>query len=287
MQLLLVRLFLVSLTCSLASAQAPASVQSDLERLKQARAQLMQPGAHALVYEAVDRVVAGGSVHSIRPLCSLLLETYAQHEQLREARRKAEEGGATLRERRAVLAEELVFLRKKARAGDKSAGRKIELREHEERKATIQFDELFARVRRIERLQVFIVELRGRVLRGLSTLCRVQPESLRDTGMQIVRQSLDMAREDQALQLVLILRDSELAESVAHFRVIAEHPKATIPVLRQVVFALSRHNTLAANKAILAIAELRPELEKTVLHVLSMAAKKKLATTDQAKAHFK
>ncbi|MDH3592253.1 MAG: hypothetical protein OER88_10265, partial [Planctomycetota bacterium] len=204
----------------------PDQVQSDLKRLEHARARIKQPGAHAAVYEAVDRLVKGADARAVSPLADLLVETYALEDTIEVQQRDLELEGAGAKEEIGVIRRELDFLRKKALAGDRSAARKIEEREERIRERDRMFDRVSDRVARLERLRRFAKDLRKRVATGLGAICAAQEDKAADAAFRDLRRVLDVADDAQSLELVGVLKESGRVEAIPHLEAISKHPKA-------------------------------------------------------------
>jgi len=276
------RLLPILLLSSLAVAEDIFPVR--LAAFEAARRVTLEPGAQARVYPALEDLIATKDVRALAPLAGYLMETFklehASYDDIRETQQVA----ARAYERVEVLSRELMQLDLKEKAGDQNVGPAIEERVEERQRLEREFNELKGRVESIGRTIEFLQELRGRLANGCVSVLKSLDHMQIEAGIAAVRQKLDVADREQALFLVRILGDSDVAEAEDDLLEILTHPKVDAAVIRQAQYSLAAHLTRRAADALAQLWERDPEgLGAHARHVLSLAAKKRLSSLEEAR----
>jgi len=275
---------LLLLLAAAASAQDPFT--ATLERFeKEGGARTLEPGAQTNVNAAVEDLVATGDVRAVTPLLQQLVATYERERILFKSVKEAQKVGADSVERATEVERELEFLRLKENAGDLSVGPEIQKRVDEQKKLARVFEEQRGATMRIDRAIAFVRDLREKLLVGCAQVLKGLEGGTLESGLGNARQALDLADRDQALVLVRVLRMSGAKQAEPHLLFILAHPKVDGAVLRAAQYAVAPLMTRRGAETLLRVWERDPEGRgKHARHAMSMAAKKKLADLEAARA---
>jgi hypothetical protein len=271
-------------------APAPAAVADDafplrLKAFEEARAFTLVAGGQARVYPAVEALVATGDVRAIAPVAAYLLETITSERRLFDDMRQIQKELAESGGRCQALERELVQLDLKEKAGDRTVGPAIEQRRSERMLLERQNERRMKDIEQIDRTIGFLRELRGRLTGDCVALLKGRGTEEAAAAVAAVRRSLDVADKDQALVLVRIFAASDLAETEEQLLEILTAPKADRAVRLRAQYALARHLSRRGAEALLRLWERDPTRAGVhAQHVLSLAAKKRLGTIEDARA---
>ncbi|HEX5137322.1 MAG TPA: hypothetical protein VFY93_10135 [Planctomycetota bacterium] len=256
-----------------------------LQAFEEARAFTLEAGGQARVYPALEALVATGDVRAVAPIASYLLETITSERRLFEDLRNIQKQLAEAASRAEAIDKELTQLDLKEKAGDRTVGPSIEERKSERAMLARQADHRAKEMEQIDRTVGFLRELRGRLVGNAVTLLKGRTGDEAKTAIAAVRRALDVADKDQALVLVRIFGESDLAEAEDQLLEILAAPKADSSVRLRAQYALAHHLSRRGAEALLRIWERDPKRSGVhAQHVLSLAAKKRLATIEEARA---
>ncbi len=258
----------------------------DLEAFQTARRLLRAPGAAATVNPAIDKLIASGDARAVRPLAVMMIESFGHQADIRAEVKKIRAEGSKAREEMETLDSELVFLRRKQKAGDTSVVPDIRKREDKSKNQERRFKKAEADSSQLVRNAVFLVSVRDRIGSGLARILRTLKSKATQKALGGLRELFDVAEEPQALLLVRILRLAGRMETVPHLIELLDHPRVTMPVRVAAVFALGRSKAKSGLEA-LARAGDRAGLASHVRHALGVAAGRHFATLVEAKAWAK
>jgi len=268
-------------TVAVADDQFPLRLQA----FEEARAFTLEAGGQAKVYPALEALVATGDVRAIAPCASYVLETITSERRLFDDLRNLQKQIAESVSREEALDKELTQLDLKEKAGDRTVGPSIEERKSERAMLDRQVDRRTKEIEQIDRTIGFLRELRGRLVGNVITLLKGRTGDEAKTAVAGLRRALDVADKDQALVLVRVFGESELAEAEEQLLEILAAPKADSSVRLRAQYALVPHLTRRGGEALLRIWERDPKhAGEHAQHVLSLAAKKRLATIEEARA---
>jgi len=276
---------ILPLLAAAAVAVADDAFPLRLQAFEEARAFTLEPGGQAKVYPAVEALVATGDARAVSPVSSYVLETITSERRLLEdARRIQKEMGETM-ERLEAVSRELAQLDLKEKAGDRTVGPAIEQRKSERMLLERQNERRMKEVEQIDRTIGFLRELRGRLVDDCVALLKGRKGDEAATAVAGVRRALDVADKEQALVLVRIFAASDLAEAEDQLLDILAAPKADRAVRLRAQYALARHLSRRGAEALVRLWEREPTRAGVhAQHVLSLAAKKRLATIEEARA---
>jgi len=274
---------LLLLVTAVASAQDPFA--ATLERFSKAAARTLEPGAQAKVSAAVEDLVATGDLRAVQPLLEQLVATYERERTLFKSIAVTQKFSADAADRAIEIDRELEFFRLKERAGDPSAGPKIQKLIDEQKQQVRVIDEKRGQVLQIDRTIAFVRDLREKLLVGcVQVLKGLEGEKI-EAGLGIARRVLDLASRDQALVLVRVLRMSGVKQAESHLLDVLANPKVDGAVLRAAQYAVAPLLTRRGAETLLRAWERDPEGRgKHARHALSLAARKKLADLETARA---
>jgi len=274
---------LLLLVAAAASAQDPFA--ATLERFDKAVARTIEPGAHAKVNAAVEELVATGDVRAVEPLLRQLVATYEHEGVLFKAIKEAQRIGADALERENAIGTALGFLRVKEKAGDSTVGPAIQKLTDEQGEKRRLFSEKREESARLDRISVFVRELREKLLVGCVRVLKGLEGETVAAGLASARRMLDVANRDQALVLVRVLRMSGAKEAEAHLLEILAQPKVDGAVLRAAQYAVAPLMTRRGAETLLGVWERDPEGRgRHARNALSMAAKRNLGDLEAARA---
>lgn len=275
-------LFALPLACIVL---AEDSFPQRLRAFERARGKTLEPGAHAKVNPAVEDLIATGDVRAVTPLLKYLVETFVFETYLFEQSKQIQKKGAAAFDRMRDIDRELTFLRLKEKAGDETVGPEIERRLDGRRKQKQIFERMQQETTRATRAINFVRRLRDKVVEGSASILRGLSGPQADAGLVAARRALDVAKREQALYLVIVLRDSQLPQAEGHLLDVIAHPKADAAVLRAAQFALSRNMTRKGAEVLVRLWEQDPKGSgESARHVLSLVARKKLESVQEARA---
>jgi hypothetical protein len=237
------------------------------------------------VLPAVDALVATGDVRAVAPVAAYLLQTIQNERRLFEELAATQRAAAESNDRVAVLAQELKQLELKEKAGDRMVGPAIEARMSERQRCQREFEELRAKVSQVGRTIDFQRELRERLADGCALLLKELKGEEAGTGIASLRRALDPGDREQALFLVRILSASELAQAEEQLIEILTQPNAADAVRQRAQYALGRCLTRRGADVLVGLWEREPaRYAASAGHVLSLAARRRLATLEEARA---
>jgi len=268
-----------------AVAVAQDTFPQHLEQFEKARQSTLKPGGQALIYPAIDALVATGDVRAVAPLATFLRDTIADDRKLLADVQVKQQEAAAAHDRADVLAEEIKQLELKEKAGDRTVGPEIARRESERREHEREFEELRRELdQQCSKLDL-LRALRGHLDDDCVTLLKGKTGEEATTGLASVRRALDVADKEQALFLVSIIGRSELPEAEEHLLEILAAPKADGSVRQRAESLLVKCLSRRGAETLLKLWERDPEGEGArAQHVLSVAAKKRLETIEDARA---
>ncbi|MCK6459498.1 MAG: hypothetical protein L6Q95_06345 [Planctomycetes bacterium] len=255
-----------------------------LQAFEEARAFTLEPGGQAKVYPAVEALVATGDVRAVAPVAAYVLETITSERRLLEdVRRIQKEIGETV-DRLEAVSRELSQLDLKEKAGDRTVGPAIEQRKSEQSLRERQNERRMKEIEQIDRTIGFLRELRRRLVDDCVTLLKGRKGEDAAAAIAGMRRALDVADKEQALVLVTVFGASDLAEAEAQLLEILAAPKADRSVRLRAQYALARHLSRSGAEALVRLWERDPKAGVHAQHVLSLAAKRRLLTIEEARA---
>jgi hypothetical protein len=268
-----------------AAAVADDGFPQQLQVFEEARKFTLEPGGQAHVYPALEGLVATKDVRAVGPLAAYLLETITSERLLLEQAHKLYGKMEDSAHRLEVLARELKQLDLKEKAGDRTIGPLVEQKKAEQAACASEGRLLQKDVEQIDRTVGFLQELRQRLAEGCVTLLQGRTGDEAAEGIRGVCRALDRADHDQALLLVRILGAKGVGGSEDQLVEILSDHKVGDAVRMKAAYALVPRLTRGGAGAILKLWERDPRrLGASASHVLSLAAKKRLATIEDARA---
>ncbi|MHC4164346.1 MAG: hypothetical protein ACYSUM_19655 [Planctomycetota bacterium] len=268
------------------SAQDPFA--ESLKRFERAAAGIVEPGAQAKVYPAIEDLVATGDVRAVKPLLSLLVATFEAENGLFKTNKELRRRGADAVDRAKTLDGELQFLHLKEKAGDKSVGPEIQKRVEERTKQSRLFDQMRGETVRIGRTIDFVRDVREKLAAGCAHVLKGLEGDQLTAGLNGARQVLDIANHEQVLFLVRVLRGSGSKQAEPHLLEVFAHPKVDDAVVRAAQYAVAPLMSRRGAEALLQVWERDPEGRgKHARHALSLAARRNLADLETARAWVK
>jgi hypothetical protein len=266
-------------------AEADDAFPLRLQAFEEARAFTLEPGGQARVYPAVEALVATGDARAVAPIAAYLLETITSERRLLEDIRRVQKEIGESAARGEALTRELKQLDLKEKAGDRTVGPAIEERKSEQMILQRQTERHIKEIEQMGRTIGFLRELRGRLVGDCVALLKGRKDAEAVAAVAGVRRALDVADKEQALLLVRIFGDSDLAEAEDQLLEILAAPKADRAVRLRAQYALARHLSRRGGEALLRLWERDPTRAGVhAQHVLSLAAKKRLDTIEDARA---
>jgi hypothetical protein len=173
----------------------------------------------------------------------------------------------------------------KEKAGDRTVGPAIEQRKSERMLLERRAERSMKDIEQIDRTIGFLRELRGRLTQDCVALLKGRKGEEAAAAIGGVRRALDVADKEQALVLVSIFAGSDLAEAEGQLLEILAAPKADRAVRLRAQYALAKHLSRRGAEALLRLWERDPARAGVhAQHVLSLAAKKRFATIEEARA---
>jgi hypothetical protein len=276
---------LTTLLLLAAAALADDAFPSRLQAFEQARRFTLEPGGQARVLPAVDALIDTDDVRAVAPVAEYLLETIQNERRLFEELATTQRAAADLKDRSDVLAQELKQLELKEKAGDRMVGPAIEARTSERSRCQREFEELRGKVTQVGRAIDFQRELRDRLADGCAALLKALAAEQVPSGIASLRRALDPADREQALFLVRILAGSGQAQAEEQLIEILTQPNAADAVRTRAQFALGRCLSRRGADVLLRLWERDPEhYAATAGHVLSLKARRRLASLEEARA---
>jgi hypothetical protein len=264
---------------------AEDAFQERLKALDEAKSFTLEAGGQARVYPAVEALAATGDVRAVAPLAQYLLDTITNERRLVEESKNTHRDMADLTTRSEALTNDLKRLELKEKAGDHAVGPAIERCMSERLQCQRRRDDLMKGLEQVDRTIRFLRELRERLARDCAGLLKGRAAAEAATGIEGVRRALDPADREQGLFLVRILAASDLDRAEEQLLEILSAPKADASVRTQAQYALAKHLSRRGAETLLRLWERDPERSgEQVRHVLSLAAKKRLETVDDARA---
>lgn len=268
-----------------AVALAADAFDARLQAFEEARKATLEPGGQARVYPAVEALVATKDVRAVAPLASYLLQTITSERSLLEDVRKTQKDVADALARAEDLARELKQLELKEKAGDHTVGPQIEQRSSERMKCQREAERRMKDIEQTDRTVGFLRELRGRLADDCIALLQGRTGEEAAAGIRGVCRALDRADHDQGLLLVRILAAGGIAQAEEQLVEILADRKADDAVRLKAEYALAGQLTRRGAEAILRLWERDPaRAGDNARHILSTAAKKRLATIEEARA---
>jgi len=256
-----------------------------LQDFEAARRFTLEAGGQARVYPAVEALVATRDVRAVEPLAAYLLETITSTRRTLEDIKQKQKEGEVAHQRADALTGELKQLNLKEKAGDRTLGPEIERRTAERVAAEGRFEQCRKEMEQLYRTVEFLGKLRDMLADDCVTLLKGRSGEEAATGIAAVRRALDVADREQALFLVRILAGSELPEVEEQLLEILSAPKAEDAVRLRAETALAKYLTRRGAEVLLQLWEREPARQgPRVQHVLSLAAKKRLDTIEDARA---
>jgi len=255
-----------------------------LQAFEEARAFTLEAGGQARVYPALEALAATGDVRAVAPIASYLLETITSERRLLDNLRDLQKQIAGSASREEAIDKELTQLDLKEKAGDRTVGPAIEQRKSERALLDRQIDRRTREIEQIDRTIGFLRELCRRLVDGSIALLKGRTGEEVKVAIVGVCRALDVADKDQVLVLVRIFGESDLAEAEDQLLEILAAPKADSSVRLRAQYALAHHLTRRGAEALLRIWERDPKRAGVhAQHVLSLAAKKRLGTIEDAR----
>jgi hypothetical protein len=272
----------LALACA---ASAQDVFPGHLRVFEEARARTLEPGARARVHPAVEELLKTGDVRAVEPLLRYLVETFAFERKLFDDTKDLQKRGSDALNRSRELERELGFLRLKEKAGDTSVGPEIQKRLDERDQKERLFERVRKETERFARTIDFVRDLRETLAVGVGSLLgRLEGDRIA-VGLATARRTLDIAKRDQALYLVRVLRESRLKQAEPHLLEILAHPKADEAVLRAAQYALAPLMTRQGAETLLLLWERDPDGRgRHARHALGLAARRNLADPRAARA---
>jgi len=240
--------------------------------------------ARPKVIPAVDALVATGDARAAGPLAAFLVATLDKEAKTRETIRDVEAKGADAYGRMQVLEKQIDALERRIKAGQTKLTPERD-RLLEERDAKVRaYHAVRGEVSRMSEGLPWLQELREAIAKGCEGVLQGLSGEALESAFAAVREQLALDDQRQALYLVRMLRNARKPESDRHLIAILDSPKATRATLRATISALSVALTPAGAEALMQLWERDPEGSGAqVRHALSMAARRDLASIDEAK----
>jgi HEAT repeat protein len=266
-----------------ATAAADDAVPSRLADLEAARKITLDPGAESRVHAAVDALVATRDVRAVAPLSAYLAHTIAEERRLFEAVHALQVALATAFDRVEVLDGELKQLALKEKAGDASVGPAIAQREEERRNRQREVEQREQQLGRAGKNVEYLRDLRRRLRDGCVEVLKGLEGESADQGVAGVLISLRATDREQALHLVHILGACGLPQAELPLLDLLGHSDEA--VRNSALFSLASRGSRRSAEALVELWQRDPERSgTTVSHALSMAAGRRLATVEEARA---
>jgi septal ring factor EnvC (AmiA/AmiB activator) len=274
-----------SLLLPLALAGIAAADDSFAEHLRvfdEARKVTLQAGAQARVNPALEALVGTGDIRAAGPVASYLLETVTNERRLTEDGKKLQKEISESSSRAETLAAELKRLELKEKAGDRTIGPEIERCAAERAQCLARCDQIMKAYEQLDRTTTFLRGLRDRLADACTALLKGRKGAEATAGIEAVRRPLDPADREQGLLLVRILASSGIEGVEEQLLDIVSAPKADAAVRLRAQYGLANHLTRRGAESLLRAWEDEPENERP-RHILSVAAKKRLETIEDAR----
>lgn len=279
---------LILLVLLLCPALARADEKASLEIFADARRDPYSASGRGRMERAITLLSKDGNVESIRALGVFLQGTFLDAAQLLLDLREIQRVGRVAHDDAGRIGRELEHLRQRERAGATGLGPQIAKREELVVTNARVLEEAKAKTARVERVLDVIDRQRLVTAEACTTiLVRADPKAFPRT-IAALRSTLVVDQRGPSLFLVHALRRSKRVEASAALLEVFSHPKTLVQVkveagcaiatlgdkssMRELVKRLARVKSLDKNSP----------GQKRVLHALSRAAGKKLATLDEA-----
>ena len=254
-----------------------------LGAFEEARKATLEPGGQASVNPAVEALAATKDIRAVAPFAAYLLETLTEERRIVADQRKLQKEIADLASRGEALAGDLKRLEFKEKAGDRTLGPVIERTVTERAQCLQGADQHLKSYEQMDRTVAFLRELRGRLADNCAMLLKGRKGAEAAAGIEGVRRPLDVADRELGLLLVRILATSDAEGVEEQLLEIMSAPKADDAVRMRAQYGLANHLTRRGAETLLRLWERHPKDERP-RHVLSAAAKKRLATIEDARA---
>jgi hypothetical protein len=277
------RRFLLSHLLLAFAALADDSFPEHLRSFEEARKVTLEPGGQARVNPAVEALVATADIRAVAPLASYLVETITDERRVSEDSRKVQTELAEAWSRGEALAADLKRLELKEKAGDRTVGPQIERCAAERAQCLAICDQRTKACEQYARTIAFLRDLRGRVAAGCTQLLKGRKGDEAAIGIESVRRPLDAADREQGLILVRILASSGVEGVEQQLIEILSAPKADPAVRLNAQYGLANHLTRRGAETLLRMWEKDPKSEHA-RHILSVAAKRRLETVEDARS---
>jgi hypothetical protein len=269
---------------------APLAAQDELpapfEAFGKARAAFAAEGGREDLLAALRNLEELGDARAIEPVAAALAGSIGLERRLLEEGQEEQRRGADAQDRLVGLQGEIKLLRQREQAGATGIESQIRERlaeaerlERTSRKAQVEWERLRLRAQEVSLVRDAYVGACGRMLAKAG-----DSEAGRE-GIATLRRHLDASRSDHVLHLVRVLRVSGLESGAPCLIEVLSDPQVADGVARGAISALARLRTRAGALALVGIWERDPEgLGVQVRHALSMAARKRIADPEEAKA---
>ena len=254
-----------------------------LHTFKEASADAYSAGGATRMQRAIENLAEQGGDKSAAALTRFIKQTLQAEDKTRAGRIAIEKRGWAAHVGIKRLKKELGHLRHRESAGATDLGPQIESRKNQ----LAELKELFASAmsettREVRRQESMIAQRERATVACTKILARIEPD-LYALALSSIRSTLDIDHRDESLLLVRILREAKRKQSASPLLDIYSHPKA-LPAARAeaacgVAVLADGHSTRQL------IERLRKDDSidrKRVLHLLSLAARRKLADLDAA-----
>jgi hypothetical protein len=263
-------------------ATADDSFDEHLRVFDEARKFTLQAGGQARVNPALEALVGTGDIRAASPIASYLLETITNVRRIAEDGKKLQKEISDASSRAEALAADLKRLGLKEKAGDRTIGPEIERCAAERAQCLARCDQIMKMYEQVERTGAFLRDLRDRLADGCIVLLKGRKGADAVAGIEAVRRPLDPADREQGLLLVRILGSSGIEGAEEQLLDIVSAPKADEAVRLRAQYGLANHLTRRGAESLLRLWESEPENERP-RHILSVAAKKRLETIEDAR----
>jgi len=254
-----------------------------LHTFKEASADAYSAGGATRMQRAIENLAEQGGDKSAAALTRFIKQTLQAEDKTRVGRIAIEKRGWAAHVGIKRLKKELGHLRHRESAGAPDLGPQIESRENQ----LAELKEVLASAvsettREVKRQESMIAQRERATVACTRILARIEPD-LYALALSSIRSTLDIDHRDESLLLVRILREAKRKQSASPLLDIYSHPTAPPATRAEAACGVA---VLADGRSTRQLIErLRKDDSidrKRVLHLLSLAARRKLADLDAA-----
>ena len=254
-----------------------------LHTFKEASADTYSGGGAARMQRAIENLSEKGGAKSAAALTRFIKQTLEAEDKTRADRIAVEKRGWAAHIGSKRLKKELGHLRHRESAGATDLGPQIESRENQ----LAKFQEILATAmsdttREVRRQESMIAQRERATVACTKILARLEPD-LYALALSSIRSTLDIDHRDESLLLVRMLREANRKQSASPLLAIYSHPKALPAARAEAACAVAMLGDGRSTREL--IERLRKDESidrKRLVHLFSLAAKRKLADLDAA-----